>query len=253
MAEDTQPSPGGAMGFLDHLEELRRRLFYSALAILAGMGLCLPYSRRIFLFLCEPINRYLPPGTSLAYTRLAEPFMNYFKVAALAGLVVASPVVLYQFWLFVSPGLYRHERRYALTFVLLATGCFLLGVWFGYALVFPSMCKFFLTVGQGLTMVVTMDEYFTMLTWTVLGLGGVFELPVLILILARFGIVSARFLWKHSGTAIFICFLVAAIITPTPDMVTMTMVALPLVGLYFLSIGVAYFVAPKPETASPAP
>jgi sec-independent protein translocase protein TatC len=245
------------MSFLEHLDELRRRLIFSLAALIGGFALCYPFHRQIFDFLSRPITRFLEDGQSLAFTKLTEPFFLYLKVSALTGLFLATPVVLWQLWLFIAPGLYEREKRWAVPFVVLASVFFMLGGWFGYAVVFPYVCNFFLTQGEGFNMVVTMDHFFSLLAWTLLGLGLVFELPVLTLLLARLRVVKAGFLWRKAKYAIFGCFLVAALITPTPDVVTMTVVALPMVALYFLSIAVAWIAAPDedetPETEELGP
>jgi sec-independent protein translocase protein TatC len=235
------------MTLLEHLEELRRRLMVSLLALFVGFLLSWNWSKEIFAFLAKPLMQFLPPGEKLAFTGLVDPFMLYIKVAALAGIFVASPVILHQLWLFVAPALYRHERKIASLFLLVTTVFFLLGGYFGYAVAFPMVCRFLLQVGSDFRQVLTINEYFSMASKTILGLGLVFELPVLILFLARLGVVTHRFLLKYFRYAILAIFLVAAIITPTPDIPTQSVFALPMIALYLLGVAVAWLFGKRQE------
>jgi len=235
------------MTLLEHLEELRRRLIVSLLALFVGFLLCWNWSKEIFAFLAKPLMQFLPPGEKLAFTGLVDPFMLYIKVAALAGIFVASPVILHQLWLFVAPALYRHERKIASLFLLVTTVFFLLGGYFGYAVAFPMVCRFLLQVGSDFRQVLTINEYFSMASKTILGLGLVFELPVLILFLARLGVVTHRFLLKYFRYAVLAIFVVAAIITPTPDIPTQSVFALPMIALYLLGVAVAWLFGKRQE------
>jgi sec-independent protein translocase protein TatC len=247
LSENGQELP--RMTLLEHLEELRRRLLVSIVALLVGFLLCWNWSKEIFAFLAKPLTQFLPEGEKLAFTGLVDPFMLYIKVAALAGVFVASPVILYQLWLFVAPALYRHERKVASLFLLVTTVFFLLGGYFGYAVAFPMVCKFLLDVGRDFRQVITINEYFSMASKVILGLGLVFELPVLILFLARLGVVTHRFLLRYFRYAVLAIFIVAAIITPTPDIPTQSVFALPMIVLYLLGVLVAWLFG-KRETAS---
>ena len=240
--------PGGSGGegdalpkmtLLEHLEELRRRIFISAVAIFAGFLAAWAYSREIFHWLEVPIQQYLAPGDKLAFTALADPFMLYIKVALLAGIFVASPVVLLQVWLFIRPGLYPHERRLVWPFLFFTTAFFLVGGYFGYRVAFPMVVRFLLGVGQDFKQVVTIQSYFSMMSKTLLGLGLVFELPILVFFLARLGLVSARMMIRWLRWAILLIFIAAAVITPTPDIATQTVFAVPMILLYLLGIVVA--------------
>src|SRR5664280_1044396 len=228
------------MTILEHLEELRKRIMWSIAAVIGGFLLCWYWAEPLFAWMAVPITQFLPAGEKLAFTGLVDPFMLYMKVALLAGVFVASPVILWQFWLFVSPALYRHERSIVVPFVVLTTVFFLSGGYFGYKIAFPMVVKFLLSVGQGFRQVITINEYFSMASKVILGLGLVFELPVLIMVLARFGIVTAKFLLKYFRFAVLIIFIVAAIITPTPDIPTQCVFALPMIGLYLLGVLVAW-------------
>ncbi|HQU33480.1 MAG TPA: twin-arginine translocase subunit TatC [Thermoanaerobaculaceae bacterium] len=233
------------MTILEHLEELRKRIMWSIAAVIGGFLLCWYWAQPLFAWMAVPITQFLPAGEKLAFTGLVDPFMLYMKVALLAGIFVASPVILWQFWLFVSPALYRHERSIVVPFVVLTTVFFLSGGYFGYKIAFPMVVKFLLSVGQDFRQVITINEYFSMASKVILGLGLVFELPVLIMVLARFGIVTAKFLLKYFRFAVLVIFIIAAIITPTPDIPTQCVFALPMIGLYLLGVLVAWIFGKK--------
>ncbi len=235
----------GRMTILEHLEELRKRIMWSIVAVIAGFLLCWYWAQPLFAWMAVPITQFLPAGEKLAFTGLVDPFMLYMKVALLGGIFVASPVILWQFWLFVSPALYRHERSIVVPFVVLTTIFFLGGGYFGYKIAFPMVVKFLLSVGQDFRQVITINEYFSMASKVILGLGLVFELPVLIMVLARFGIVTAKFLLKYFKFAVLVIFIIAAIITPTPDIPTQCVFALPMIGLYLLGVLVAWVFGKK--------
>lgn len=228
------------MSFLDHLEELRKRLIVSFIAVFIAFLLCWGFAEQIFALLQAPLARYLPPGDTLAYTRLTAPFFLYMKVAFFAGLFVASPVILMQVWLFIAPGLYKRERRYAGPFIVFATLFFVAGGYFGYSYLLPSTCQFFVEMGKEFKQVVTVDDYFSFASVIILAAAIVFETPVLIFFLARVGLVTPAFLLQKFKYAAVASFVIAAVITPTPDMVTQTALAVPMILLYLLGIGVAY-------------
>lgn len=235
------------MTLLEHLEELRKRLLVSLAALLVGFLLCWNWAKPIFAFLAKPLTQFLPDGEKLAFTGLVDPFMLYVKVAALAGVFVASPVILHQVWLFLSPALYRHERKIATLFILVTTVFFVLGGYFGYAVAFPMVCKFLLDVGRDFRQVITINAYFSMASKVILGLGLVFELPVIILFLARLGVVTYRMLLRYFRYAVLTVFIIAAIITPTPDIATQSVFALPMIALYLFGVLVAWIFGKRPE------
>jgi sec-independent protein translocase protein TatC len=237
------------MGFLDHLEELRKRLIVSFIAVTVGFFACWHYAENIYAKLQEPLTKILPPGDKLAFTRLTAPFFLYMKVAFFAGIFVASPVILFQLWLFISPGLYKRERRWAVPFIIATTALFLLGGYFGYRILLPATCGFFVETGKNFKQMITIDDYFSFSSMICLAAGIVFETPVLIFFLARLGIVTPKFLMKQWKFAIVISFIVAAIVTPTPDPVNQTILAVPMIALYFLGVFVAWLFAKKPEKA----
>lgn len=237
------------MGLLDHLEELRRRILRSLLAFVAAFFLCWAYSQQIFDFLQQPILPYLG-GKKLVFLGVTDPFLIYVKVAALAGTFLSSPMILFQIWRFVSPGLYRRERHLAAPFIFFGSLLFVAGGAFAYYVAFPFAVEFLLKMGEQFEATVTVDRYLGFLMTVMLGLGLMFELPTLIFFFARLGLVTPRFLMRHFRWAVLIIFTAAAIITPTPDVVNLLIFALPTIALYLIGVAVAALFArpqPKPE------
>jgi sec-independent protein translocase protein TatC len=229
------------MSFLDHLEELRKRLIVSIIAIFVAFIACWRFADKIFTLIQAPLTKVLPADDQkLAYTRLTEPFFLYMKVAFFAAIFVASPILMWQVWRFISPGLYKRERRYAAPFIIFATLFFVLGGYFGYKVILPGTCAFFVETGKQFKQMIKVDEYFSFASTIVLASGAVFETPILIFFLARLGIVTPHFLLQKSKYAIVLSFIIAAIVTPTPDMVTQSFLAVPMIALYFLGVGVAF-------------
>ena len=233
------------MSFLEHLEELRKRLIVSIVALGVAFLLCWNFADRIFRWLSLPLAKFLPPGDKLVFTRLTEPFMLYMKVAFFTGIFIASPVILWQLWLFISPGLYKRERRYAAPFIIIASLFFIVGGYFGWRVLLPGTCAFFLETGKQFKQMIKADEFFSFASTIILATGLVFETPILIFFLARLGIVTPAFLMQKFKYAIVLAFIIAAVVTPTPDMVTQTALALPMIGLYFLGVGIAYVFGKK--------
>lgn len=232
-----------SMSFLDHLDELRRRIVYSVASLLVGFLICWSFAPRIFDILQQPVLQLLP-GESLAFTRLTAPFFLYMKVAFFSALFLAAPILLLQIWLFISPALYRRERRYAAPFILFGWLFFLAGGWFGYRNVLPMACSFFVEMGSQFQQVITIDDYLSFASKLIVGMGLVFETPILIFFLTRVGIVTPRFLMKNFKYAVLIIFIIAAIITPTPDMITQAALAVPMILLYLLGVGVSWLFKP---------
>ncbi len=232
------------MTLLEHLEELRRRLVWSLLSLAVAFIPCWYWVEPIFGFLERPIAK-IRPGEKLVFLGLADPFLLYFKVAALAALFVAAPFILLQLWGFVAPGLYKKERLYLAPFLLFGSLFFLGGGAFAYYVAFPMAASFLLGIGEQFQMMLTVERYFSFLMTMILGLGMMFELPIVILVLAALGVVTPQFLLRHFRWAVLIIFVIAAIITPTPDVVNLCVFALPAIGLYLLGIGAAFVVTPK--------
>jgi sec-independent protein translocase protein TatC len=235
------------MTFLDHLEELRRRLVISFIAVGVAFFVCWAFAERIFGFIQAPLTRFLAPGDKLAYTRLTAPFFLYMKVSFFAGLFLASPVILLQLWLFVAPGLYKKERRLAAPFIIFGTVFFVLGGYFGYRFLLPATCSFFVETGKQFKQMVTVDDYFSFASTIIMATGLVFETPILIFFLARLGIVTPAFLLQKFKYAVVFSFIIAAVVTPTPDMVTQAALAIPMILLYLIGVAVAFLFGKKVE------
>lgn len=237
------------MGFLDHLEELRKRIVYSVFSVAAGTAVCWAYRERIYGVMQKPImdalhSQGLPE--KLVYLNPIDPFNLYLKVSMLAGLFLTSPLVLYQVWMFISPGLYRNEKKYALPFMISTITLFTLGGYFGYKVAYPRALDFFVVKFNGqFQPMITINEYTQLFLSIVAGLGLIFEMPILVFFLAFLGIMTPSFMIKNFRYAILVMFILAAIVTPTPDVVNMCVFAAPMIGLYALSIGVAWLVHPK--------
>jgi sec-independent protein translocase protein TatC len=233
------------MTFLQHLGELRKRIFYSFIFIVVFFSVSWFFVNEIFNWFTVPVVQFLPEGKKLAYTSLTDPFMMYIKVAFISGLFLSIPFIFYQLWLFISPGLYKKEKKYVFPFVFFTTAFFIGGALFGYYSVFPIACKFFLSMGQDFEAIITIDKYYKLIFRVLLGIGVVFELPVLSFFLAKIGILRSTFLIKYFKYAIVIIFIIAAVITPTPDIVTQSMFAVPMILLYLLSILIVKLTQPK--------
>jgi sec-independent protein translocase protein TatC len=240
------------MGFLDHLEELRRRLVYSIAAVAVGFFACWGFRLKIYAVMQKPIMEALKANgvpEKLVYLNPVDPFNLYLKIAALAGLFVTSPFVLYQVWMFISPGLYRNEKRYVLPFMASTIGLFSAGGYFGYRVVYPRALNFLIEFGSQFQPMITISEYTSLFLSIVLGMGLIFEMPIIIFFLALMGIISAGFMVKNFRYAILLIFIIAAIVTPSPDVMSMLVFAAPMVGLYAASIGIAWIVHPKQRRA----
>jgi sec-independent protein translocase protein TatC len=244
---------GKLMGFFEHLEELRRRLLRSVLAVLVGFGICFYFASNIYDLLARPLTNALQQlgvPDKLVYTNPVDPFNLYLKLALLGGTFLASPYILWQLWLFVAPGLYRHEKKYVWPFVGLTTSLFAAGGYLAYAVAFPAALRFLVAYGSRFTPMVTINEYWDLSMAMIVAVGLVFELPVVVLLLSIFGIVNPRFLWRQLRYAVLVTAVIAAAIVPTSDMVSILVVWIPLVGLYVLSIGLSWLVQIKRRRAA---
>ena len=242
----TNGNDDGKMPFTEHLEELRHRLIICFVAVGIGFVICYFFAKQIFEVLMRPLIQVMPSGEKLVFTALPEAFITYLKVALLAGIGLASPVIIYQFWRFIAPGLYHRERSALLPIVLFSTLFFLGGALFGYFVVFPFGFKFFIGfASDNIRALPSIREYLKFATKLLFAFGLIFELPLFSFFLARLGLVNAELLRKKQKYAILIIFVVAAILTP-PDVVTQIMMAGPLLLLYELSIWIAKVFARKP-------
>ena len=249
--KDRAELPG--MSLMEHLQELRSRLLHSAVALLIGFVIAYIFHRQLYGIVQAPLTAL---HLKLSFTHPTDPINLYIKTALVGGSLLASPYILYQIWLFISPGMYANEKKYVWPFMTATIGLFLAGAWFGYRYVLTSAIKVLVVdFGKDFNSMLTIEDYTGFFMSIILGLGISFELPILVFFLALFGIVDAKFLVKHVRYAILIIFVVAAIICPSPDPIAMCLFAAPMLGLYALSILVAYAVhptrrKPKPATAS---
>jgi sec-independent protein translocase protein TatC len=228
------------MTFLEHLDELRVRLMHSLAALVVGTIVCWGFHERIFHFLTQPLrNAY--PAVKFITTGPTEAFMMYVKMSFFVGIFLVAPYILYQVWAFIAPGLYAHEKAYAVPFIVAGSLFFLLGGGFGHYILFPTTFKFLYEfAGDDMQFLPKVDEYYSFYSWFLLGLGLVFQIPVVIFVMARIGLVTAGFLLRQLKFAVLAAFIIAAVITPTADPVNQTMLALPIIGLYLLGVLVAW-------------
>ena len=240
----------GTMGFLDHLEELRKRLIRSCIAVAFGMGVAWFFIDRIADFVLAQIVRTLPPGSELIYTNPADGFSFWFNLALIAGIGLAAPFVMYQVWGFIAPGLHAHEKKFVIPFVALTVAGTALGAAFSNYLLFPGMMKFFGTFSTAkVRMLPSINDTFDHYILMMLGMIAVFQMPTLVYFLAKFRLVTARFLVRNFKYAILIIFIAAALLTASPDWWNQTAFALPMVVLYLISIGIAWMVGPADDEA----
>jgi sec-independent protein translocase protein TatC len=228
------------MTFLEHLDELRVRILRSLISIVAALAVCWNWSPQILHFVMQPL-RVAYPNVTFITTAPTEGFSLHMKAAFFAGVFLAAPLVLYQAWAFISPGLYRHEKRHVVPFVGLGSLSFVAGGAFGHLVLFPATFRF---LGQYTTgdiqYLPRLTEYFSFYFWFVVGLGVVFQLPVVVFVLSRLGLVTPGFLIRNFKFAVLAAFIASAIITPSADVVNQTMLAAPIVALYLLGVAVAW-------------
>lgn len=238
----------GRMGFLDHLEELRKRIIRSLLAIAAGMLVAFFFVDRLGDFILGPTLKTLSPGDAIIFTKPGEGMAFYLDIAFIGGLVLAAPVVMYQVWRFIAPGLYANEKKFAVPFVFLTTVGSLGGALFTHYVMFPGMVAFLGTFHTpAMKFVPRVEDTFELYKNMMIGMVLVFQMPTLVFFLAKMRLVTARFLWRNFQYAILVIFILAAVLTSSTDWWNQTMFALPMIGLYLISIVIAWIVAPKQE------
>jgi sec-independent protein translocase protein TatC len=232
------------MSFFDHLEELRRRIIHSLIAVGVAFAACWYFADDLFKVFSDLI---IKSGGQLNLSAIPEGFTIQLKMAIMAAIFLASPFILAQVWLFISPGLYRRERRYALPFIFFSSILFILGGLFGYYIALPFGIKFLIEMGKnlGMTTLLNVSDAFNLVFALEVGMGIIFEIPALIFLLSRIGLVSGPFLLRHTKYAILGCFVVAAIITPTGDIGNMMIIAVPMLALYGVGIVIAYIFGKK--------
>lgn len=230
------------MTFTEHLEDLRWCLIKSLAAVVSAFLLCFQFSDRIVAFMIAPLMGTLEPGQGLIGTGVAEAFFFEMKVALVAGAFLASPVIFYQLWRFIAPGLKDREKRLVIPFVLFTSLFFLGGAYFCYRAVLPVAFLYFIDQYRSLAVSpeIRIGEYFTFFSRMILAFGITFELPLFTFFLVRLGLWNYRSMWRTFRYAIIAIFIVAAILTPGPDIASQVLLAVPLTLLYLLSIGVAY-------------
>lgn len=232
----------------EHLRELRSCLIYSFAAIFIGFCLSYLVIRPIGTWFFKPLTEVLPEGTSPIFTSYQEGFF-YLKLALVCGIILASPMIFYQIWRFIAPGLYRHERRVIVPFTVISTVFFVSGTAFGYFIVFPPAFKFLVGYNnEFLTSLPAVSEYFSLALRLLIAFGIIFEMPVMMVFLAKAGLVSVAFLNRHGKYAILVNFIIAAVLTPTPDIVNQMMMGIPLLVLYELSVLAVWLFGRKPFT-----
>jgi sec-independent protein translocase protein TatC len=236
----------GKMSFLEHLDELRKRLMWAIGALFGGFLVALFFIDRIFGFIMRPLAATLPEGRKMIYTEPTEAFLLQLKVAALAGVVISAPAVMWQLWLFIAPGLYRREKRLALPFIVSTSLLFVAGAAFNHYVVFPIAFTFLGSFTKDyMEFMPRITPVFSLYSQLLLAFGIIFQMPVLVFTLARLGLVTAGFLWKNTKYAVLIIFVISAVITPTSDVVTQTLMAAPMLVLYVVSIGIAWMFGKK--------
>jgi sec-independent protein translocase protein TatC len=243
-AFDDDDADGARMSFLEHLDELRKRLIYAVYSLLGGCLLAFAFVGPIQDFVFVPL--YDAVGREFIYTKGFEPFMLMMKIGALAGLMIASPLIIYQLWLFIAPGLYAHEKRFAIPFVFLCTVFFLLGAAFSHYVAFPWTWAFFKSWESAyLRFLPNIGDAFSIYVKMLLAFGLIFQMPTVVFFLARMQVVTAGFLARNTKYAVLVIFVIAAVISPGTDVVSQALMAGPMLGLYGVSIAIAWIVAPR--------
>jgi sec-independent protein translocase protein TatC len=239
--DDDAEGSGGKMSFLEHLDELRKRIIRALLSLCVGVAIAAFFIEDIYAFVMLPLRDMLRPGETMIYTYPTEAFMLYIRIALIAGLFIASPLVFWQVWLFVAPALYARERRYAIPFIVLSSLGFIAGAAFSHYVAFPLMWRFFASFSNDLvSFMPRIEDAFSIYMRMLLGMALVFQMPALVFFLARMGVVTARWMIRQFKYAVLVIVIVAAIITPSSDVASQLIVAGPMMVLYVLSIGIAW-------------
>lgn len=240
---------GGKMSFLEHLDELRKRIIVSLVALLVGFGISIGFVNQIFDFVMAPMQRMLPAGQTLVFTEPTEAFMLNIYLALIVGLILATPVVMSQVWLFIAPGLYAHEKKLAVPFVAMSSILFVVGAAFAHYIVFPIVWRFFIGFTSDiLTFMPRVEPAFSMYLRLVLAMGVTFQLPTVVLFLARMGMITPRFMIRHIKYALLLIIIAAAVLSPDGGGIGMVAMGGPVMVLYILSIGLAWIFGKKRVT-----
>ena len=247
---DQDDSSEGKMSFLEHLEELRKRIINACIGIAVGIGLTFFYIQEIYDFLTAPAVATLPEGSRLIYTQPTEAFSLYIQISLISGAALAAPWIMYQVWRFIAPGLYANEKRFVVPFVLFSTLGFVGGAAFNHYVAYPFIMTYFASFNTPRLVYMPQLSYvFGLYVKMLLGLGAIFQMPTIVFFLAKMKVLTARFLMRQFKLAILLIFITAAVITPTGDPMTLMIFAAPMIGLYTLSIAIAFIVGPKRSKA----
>ena len=249
----TNDNPEGSMSILEHLDELRSRLIRIGIVLVVLVCAAWAFSDKILDFLLVPVREHLTKGGEIVYITPVEPFMALMTASFIVALFFAVPYVLYEVWAFVAPGLYRHERRLVVPFLLSGTLCFAAGGAFGYYVAVPVASGWLIGLGSSFTAQITLRSAFQFVSRVVLAMGLVFELPILIFFLSRIGVVTPAFLLRQFRMAVLVIAILAAVLTPTGDMLTMSVFAGPMILLYLIGIAVSWMFGGRPAGPPAAP
>src|SRR6186713_66124 len=244
-------SEGGKMSFLEHLDELRKRIIRALLSLSVGVAIAAYFLEDILNFVMRPLAATLPPGATFIFTYPTEAFMLRIRIALIAGLFIATPLVFWQVWQFVAPALYAKERRYAIPFVLLSSIGFIGGAAFSHYVAFPLMWRFFASFSDDMIVFMPrIEDTFSMYMRMLLGMAAVFQMPAMVFFMARMGVVTARWMLRQFKYAVLVIVIAAAVITPSSDVASQMIVAGPMVVLYVLSIAIAAIFGKRKATSS---
>ena len=241
----------GKMSFLDHLDELRRRIVYTVISIFVGFLIAFLFISQIFDFIMRPLQQLLPEGGTLIFTDPTEAFILYIKIALIAGLILASPAVMSQIWLFIAPGLYATEKKWAIPFIIMSSFFFVAGAAFAHYVVFPLTWVFFASFTTDiLTFMPRIQPAFSIYLRLVLAFGVVFQMPTVVLFLARMGMLTPGFMIRNFKYAMLLIVVISAVVTPDGGGVSLVAMTIPLILLYIFSIGLAWMCQTKKPTDS---
>ena len=248
--DDSSPDGAGKMSFLEHLDELRKRIIWALGGVVAGFAIAVLFLNQLYLFVIGPMHALLKPGQQLIFTDPTEALMIKLKIAVIAGILVASPLVMTQVWLFIAPGLYVNEKKAAVPFVLFSSALFILGAAFAHYYVFPLTYVFMASFSDDiLTYMPRIEPTFSLWMKLVLTFGLVFQMPSLVLFLSKLGLVTAGFLWRNFKYAILVIAIIGAVLSPGTDPVGQLALSVPMIVLYILSIGLAWIFGKKRKPA----
>lgn len=229
------------MSLIEHLQDLRKALIRSIIVVFLFFLIGFYFSKEIFSFLEKPVREILG-GKPLAFTQISDPFILYLKVAFFSSIFFSFPYLMLELWIFISPALYKKEKKYAIPFVFFTVLFFYSGIFFGYHILFPVLANFFIKLGSSFTPIITIKEYLSFLLKVLIGTGFAFETPTIMFFLSLIKITSFKFYLKNLKYAVLFSFIFSAIITPTPDAITQTVLAIPVIFLYFIGMVSSIFI-----------